>query len=321
VPAPAAARVVALQRSAGNRAVAALLAAPREGVMRGGTTSPAPAFEGPPINTPKLPAGDVITACIEVFAASASSQTAEGKRILAKLRELHAAKEIAFEDFSGQPEHLKGVHGMAREGSKAAEGSDIALNDDYAGDVVDTLTTLVHEAVHHLYDEGTLDEEMRTRNAEIDFYTELQAGVTVGGVLCQVPAGWDSAIETQRDKRTLDQLIDYIVGIEWRSRWGFDAAWVAAHIDDWGGIPNRWPFTKSQYVIRLIESPGAHPDLLFRLLESEAGNAKSFGDIVYWVGEEKLQEGLAVFLRNPDHRERIEELQEKTGAELIAWRP
>jgi hypothetical protein len=308
---------MALQRTAGNRAVAAMLAAPRHGVMRGGTSSPA--LDGPIVNAPKVPEGDMITVCIEVFAASQSSKTQEGKRILDKLHELHGKQEIGFEDLS-QVEG--GVHGLAREGPAAERGLDIAVDIKDANDFSMTATTLVHEAVHHLYDESTLDEEIRSRNAEIDFYTEMQAGVMVGGILCQVPVGWDEEIETQREKRKLDQLIDSIMSFYYDKSSGFDAAWVDAHIDLWGGLPNRWAFTKSQYIIRLLPSARLYADLVLAILESEAGNATNFASIVEWVGgEEKLQDGLDPLARMPEFRQRLQAIQGVTGVELVPVGP
>ena len=214
---------------------------------------------------------------IDLFGASATSTTPFGKKILAVLRSKHAEDEIGHEDLAKVGAD---VAGTAREGWGSVGRNDLAVDDAFKSDVVGTSIILVHEAGHLVLEETTLDEEVKNRSIEIDYYTELETGVTVSGVRCVVPAGFDHDIESQRDLRKRDQLIDHVVKDYHARASGFDAAWIAAHKKDWGGIANRRPFTKGQYLKRLFSASILNAELIVQLLESEAGDKADFAVMI-----------------------------------------
>jgi hypothetical protein len=287
---------------------------PTARIQRAPQPGAAPPATPPVISSPSAPAGDVIQQAIDLFAASPSAQKGDGKRIVEKLLDLHRKKEIGYEELIKPGSELV-TAAESRESISGWGRFDIAIDVSFSGDIARTSLELVHEAIHRLYDERVVEEELKTRNAQIDYYADLTAGVRLGGRLYKAPPGFDPDIEMQREERKLGRLIDVIV-----SRYdkpGFDAAWVERHIDDWGGIANRWPWTKAEYIKPLLhEEPIRYGSIVLRLLESEAGNATNLSKIVGWVGKARLRDFLQPLLFSPQYYNRIRVIQQKTKVDL-----
>jgi hypothetical protein len=113
---------------------------------------------------------ETIAKAIAKIENSTFGKTDEGKKVVAKLKELQKAGKIKFKKL---PDTTRGDWGSG----------EIGVNDKYAADVDATASELVHEATHAVNEDDfpasktklTIDEEMRTNTNQLEFYKEQKA--------------------------------------------------------------------------------------------------------------------------------------------------
>jgi hypothetical protein len=259
----------------------------------GGGAGPAPAGAGgggAPAPAPPAPASaeETIARAIALFMASAVSNTRLGRQVLRKLIELQGESEIEFEELEARPGYT--THAKAREGIRSWGRADVAVNEQYRRNVVRTSLELVHEAIHLIREQPYVDEEMAARNLQIDYYTELEGGIPFGRFRYQSARGSVPSLERQRQYRTRNQLVDYIINIPTYSE-SLEVEWVRTHIREWGNLSNRWRHTKGRYCQVLAEEPVGNAGLVLDILESETDSG-GFHHVVNWIGGGDFNRGL-----------------------------
>ncbi|MEW5958055.1 MAG: hypothetical protein AB1801_10050 [Chloroflexota bacterium] len=243
--------------------------------------------------------------------------------MLRKLIELQGESEIGFERLE------QNVRAESREGLGSWGRHDVAISEQFRQNVIMTSLRLVHEAIHQIQEQPYVDEELAARGLQIDYYTELGAGIPFGQFRYQVVQGTDPDLEIQRQRRTRNQLVDHIINIRTYSE-SLEFEWVARHVRDWGGIANRWRHTKARWVQVLSEQPVGSTGLILEILESETGGG-GFRHLVTWIGAGDFGQGLARIreafrrgyaLYSTPHYRRIEALQTRFNVDLgIPRRP
>jgi hypothetical protein len=112
-----------------------------------------------------------VGAALAFIEASNFGKTAEGLKVVQKIKDLQAAGKISYASMSAS---TRGSWGSG----------EIKVNDTYTNDVDATASELVHEATHALNEDEfpasktkvTIDEEFRTNKNQIDLYEEQRAG-------------------------------------------------------------------------------------------------------------------------------------------------
>jgi len=191
---------------------------------------------------------------------------------------------------------------------------------------VETAINLVHEAVHHIARESDvyIDEELRCRDIEIGFYTELQnEGIRVGEQVVRAQQGMRPGLEQQREWRNHNQLVDGVMVLYRNAATLYEVGWVVQHLNDWGGLQNRWRTTKAYFLRELVQEPGAYVDQVCQVLESI--DPSHFRQIVGWVGCDDFDDGIRQLRRglNIDWNHsnlRISELERRFNIRLRGTR-
>jgi hypothetical protein len=291
--------------------IAATSAIQRQDAGTGGTAAALPTDA--PLLKPRNEA-EAIDSAIRLFSASSASNSRIGARVRSILQELHGEAEIGFAELGSS------ANARALEGLRSWGQYDIQVNERYRHNVAMISLRLVHEAIHHIVDRSYIDEELMARSFQIDYYNELLTGVTVDRARFQVPRGTDNDIEAQGAKRELGQLVDYILSIEaYQGEGFFTAEWVVRHKNDWGGLTNRWPYTKARFVKEFLEDPVRYAAIFMETLESAATDRSSFTDVINWVGGiGRVRHGLRFLLYSAEYFTRIRDIQERTGFYLGA---
>lgn len=150
--------------------------------------------------------------------------------------------------------------------SKLRWGPNIKINEKYRDDFVATSVLIVHEAVHLLIGQRTLEEEYACRLLTVSYYRDLLKGISFYAesekkkVRVYVDPNDDPVdLKTQHLKEEKGRLIDWILSIGYSNL--LTPAFVRKSINWWGGANNRTTATKKLYISALQQgvktgSPG-----------------------------------------------------------------
>lgn len=303
--------IIQLQRIIGNRAVQQILYKNRRPNIR------SLRFNSSIMRDPG-PGSNTLERAIALFAASRTASTDLGGRVLARMRALHSDDEIAYTDLPGD------TYGRTHDEFIAGLGvPDIEINQGLSQNVVNTALTLAHETVHHLVGGVYADEELQARQIEIEFYRELQQGIALGSDTFRAGPNTSPDIEVNIRWYDRQQLIDYLLPLYQHDAF-ISAVWVRTHLNDWGGLSNRWRSSKARYLRVLCESNslGIFMADILTILESIESQSQ-FTEIVTLVGRSDYRGGLRLIQiatrwawQNPLFRPRIERLAAQLSAEL-----
>jgi hypothetical protein len=265
---------------------------------------------------------------IDLFAASDASTSQLGRSVQQRLESLYANEEIEVEDLEGDTlgvtrndPGLELHYGTLVTPVTASWEEKVAIDEAIRRNVTRVSLTLVHEAVHVVKDRKYVEEELLCRNTELDFFQELLYGVTANGVTYLATRSAFPGMETQLEKRKLDQLVDVVFGIYYDEEGFYDAEWVENHLDDWGGLSNRWRFTKAMYLKKLVADSKSHSESVLSILESETDTALKFRQMILWADMDRddLREYFSdtYMLHVTEYVRRIERIEQETGLDLI----
>jgi hypothetical protein len=260
------------------------------------TPTPDTGSSEPPAVPPAHPStssSDTMSRAVELFAASATSGTERGARVLGRMRALVSQSEIVYGTLpAGTSGHTIDNPGPIENAIGRAGRPDITISSDHNLDIIVTALTMVHEVHHHLVDALYVIEEYRSRELEILFYRELLTGITMGGERYQAVAGTDPTTETGLRWYERDQLVDYLISL-YPGEDFLSAQWVRDNYNtSWGGLRNRWQSSKARFLrtLCLENDPSRDIVTVLNILESIADDT-TYQNIVRMVGSDDLSRG------------------------------
>lgn len=206
---------------------------------------------------------EVIRDAITLFRYSRTSSIGRGPVVLSTLWALFKRNEIGIEKFG--PRTLYGRW------QKDRDGYDLRVNLEYLIHLAPrdrfaaVSLELVHEGTHAAFKFHNVGGELAARLLPIYYYREL-SGPGVFNEADDPPVSGKPygvirtsrvifpQMQEQSDALEADQLIDWILGHGSYAEDKIDDQWVLENLNNWGGLRNRLPDTKSTYIDQLDTS-------------------------------------------------------------------
>ncbi len=248
-------------------------------------------------------------------------------KIIAKLRELNASGEVGF-----AVARKRSNRGSWQEGRA---GFDLRVNTTYIESLpkeqqLPALSlVLVHEATHASLDFTRLYDEMAARRVPIYYYRELigpgvfnETADIPGkgpGKRVTLPKGGFRDYGEQSEALKKEQLVDFVLSRESYAD-DIDAQWVIDNIANWGGLKNRWPETKANFIDKLAVNrfDTFYTARILDVMESVDRQA-DWDTMLDWVESMKpIREALQSLSSNRGHADRIQALNRKWKIDLTA---
>ena len=159
----------------------------------------------------------------------------------------------------------------------------IRINDAFLGDAETTSAVIAHELIHlslAMFDE--FDEEIKCREFDARYLTEIIGGfsysdpATTGAfktakltTASQLWAHYQGLLNAAK----LDQTIDTILAVRTYDKI-ISADWVVKHVDDYGGLGNRWATSLGKFVGALVcadARPAHYAPTILKVLQAISG--------------------------------------------------
>lgn len=183
---------------------------------------------------------------------------------------------------------------------------------------------LVHEAVHSIIHRNYILEEMEARTLQVFYYREM-TGLGVSNEetdrFVHLPVNAVPSLQRQSDYIRRDQLVDWVLGKSTEYVESLTAAWVVNHVNQWGGIANRWATSKGHF-IRVLTATynSAYTDLILRIMESvRPGDRDHWDEMMEHAGpRRRLQSAIEP---SRQFTARIAALERRWGVHLIEEPP
>ncbi len=195
----------------------------------------------------------------------------------------------------------------------------LRINEAFSGDPETTSAVVAHELIHlslALLDE--FDEEIQCREFDARYLTEIIGGfsfpdpATTGAfktakltTASQLWAHYQRLLNAAK----FDQLIDTILAVHTYDK-HISADWVVKHVDDYGGLGNRWATSLGKFVGALVcadARPAHYAPTIVKVLQAIPGP--------YWA---QAKPALGEFNRFAAMMTYIEKLSVANGAAIAA---